>query len=89
MPSVSNISYSRQITVAAIRDYYRFLVSMYLDGQAVLEPPLGGWSSTPLHGWDNFNKTDEAIALLRSLPYLRQKPDLYQINGAPHMVFAD
>ena len=57
MPSVSDICYSREVTVAAIRDYYRFLVSMYLDEFNVLEPPKGGWPSIPPNGWKNFDKT--------------------------------
>lgn len=71
MLSVRDISYSCEATVAAIRDYYRSLVSMYLDETNVLEPPEGGWPSIPPNGWGNFGKTDEAIALLRELPYLR------------------
>jgi hypothetical protein len=89
MPLVSDISYSRQATVAAIRDYYRFLVSMYLDESNVQEPPENGWPSIPLNGWKNFDKTDEVIALLRELPYLREHPDPYQIHGAPYTVFGD
>lgn len=89
MPSVSDISYSREATVAVIRDYYRFLVSMYLDESNLLEPPKGGWPSIPPNGWRNFDKTDEVIALLRELPYLRQRSDPYQINGAPATVFGD
>lgn len=89
MPTVSDISYSREATVTAIRDYYRFLVSMYLDESNVLEPPVGGWPSIPSNGWRNFDKTDEVIALLRELPYLRQGSDPYEINGAPYTVFAD
>jgi hypothetical protein len=89
MPSVSDISYSRDATVAAIRDYYRFLVSMYLDESNLLEPPEGGWPSIPPSGWNNFDKTEEVIALLRHLPYLRQGFDPFLINGAPYTVFAD
>ncbi|KAI8932414.1 hypothetical protein NX059_010600 [Plenodomus lindquistii] len=89
MPRIEDISYSRENTVAAVRDYYHFLVSMYLDESNVLEPPEGGWPSIPVNGWENFDKTDEVVALLRELPYLRQSSDLYQINGAPYTVFAD
>jgi hypothetical protein len=89
MPSLGEISYSREATIAAIQDYYRFLVSMYLDESNVLEPPKGGWPSIPLNGWKNFDKTDEVIALLRELPYLREDSDPFQINGAPHTVFGN
>lgn len=88
MPSVSDISYSRERTIAAIRDYYRFLVSMYLDEADMLEPPEGGWPFIPPNGWTNFDKTDEdeVIALLRELPYLRAGAET---NGVPYTVFAD
>lgn len=89
MPSVSDINYSRERTVAAIRDYYRFLVSMYLDECNVLEPPEGGWPSIPPQGWRNFDKTDEVISLLRELPYLRRYHDPFKVHGAPYTAFAD
>ncbi|KAH8731597.1 hypothetical protein GQ44DRAFT_671597 [Phaeosphaeriaceae sp. PMI808] len=66
-------SYSREATIAAVRDYYQFLTSMYLDEAKVLEPPEGGWPSIPVDGWPNFNKTKEV-------------PD---IHVAPDVVFAD
>ncbi|PVH94910.1 hypothetical protein DM02DRAFT_618281 [Periconia macrospinosa] len=89
MVSIHDLSYSREATVAAIRDYYRFLVSMYMDESNVLEPPAGGWPSIPPHGWANFGKTDEVMGLLRELPYLDQCSEPYQIHAAPYTVFAD
>jgi hypothetical protein len=89
MPRIEDISYSRQATVAAIRDYYRFLVSMYLNPTDVQEPPEGGWPSIPLNGWKNFDKTDEVIGLLRELPYLRDRSAPFGLHGAAFTVFAD
>lgn len=85
--SEMSYSYSREETVATIRDFYRFLTSMYLDEAKVLEPPEGGWPNIPVDGWPNFNKTDEVMALLRELPYI----DLgsQDTHGAPDVVFAD
>jgi hypothetical protein len=87
MPTITDISYSREATVAAVRDYYRFLVSMYLDESSMQEPPEGGWPSIPLNGWRNFDKTDEVVALLRELAYLRTESDPCLTNGAPATVF--
>jgi hypothetical protein len=42
MPSLSEISYSRDNFIAAVRDYYTFLVKMYLDESQITEPPEGG-----------------------------------------------
>jgi hypothetical protein len=89
MPRIEDISYSRKATVAAIRDYYRFLVSMYLNLTDVQEPPSGGWPSIPLNGWKNFDKTDEVIGLLRELPYLRDRSAPFGLHGAAFTVFAD
>ncbi|KAI0109822.1 hypothetical protein F4814DRAFT_461062 [Daldinia grandis] len=43
MLSLDEISYSRDATVAAVRDYYYFLTRMYLKESDVIEPPEGGW----------------------------------------------
>jgi hypothetical protein len=89
MPRIEDISYSREATVAAIRNYYHFLVSMYLDPSDVQEPPESGWPSIPLNGWRNFDKTDEVIALLRELPYLRETSAPFGLHGAAFTVFGD
>jgi hypothetical protein len=85
MPGLEGISYSRDATVAAFRDYYSFLVSMYLDTSAVQEPPKGGWPTIPQNGWPGFDKTDEVVALLRELPYLKG----WDVHAAPYTVIAE
>lgn len=42
MPWLSEVSYSRDATVKVIREYYGFLVKMYLKESVILEPPDGG-----------------------------------------------
>ncbi|KAG9380356.1 hypothetical protein A1F94_009251 [Pyrenophora tritici-repentis] len=69
MAIISEISYLRDALVNAIRFYYHFLVSMYMDESMIDEPPENGWETIP-NGWINFEKTDEVIDLLRRLPYL-------------------
>lgn len=42
MPSLEDVTYSREECIAEIRNYYDFLTKMYLDGSDVVEPPDGG-----------------------------------------------
>jgi hypothetical protein len=62
---------------------------MYLEESNVLEPPDDGWSSISPNGWNNFDKTDGVVTLLRKLPYLRQGSNPFQNNGTPYNVFTD
>ncbi|KAI1470524.1 uncharacterized protein F4812DRAFT_456534 [Daldinia caldariorum] len=41
MPSLDEISHSRGVMVAAVREYYDFLTEMYLKELDVIEPPEG------------------------------------------------
>jgi hypothetical protein len=86
MSPVSEIGYSRNATVEAVRDYYQFLTSMYLDNSDIMEPPEGGWPSISPNGWKNFDKTDEVIQLLRHLPYMKSDID---VQHAPEITFID
>lgn len=70
MPRVNEITYSRDATVQASRDYFQFLVSMYMDESEIYEPPQNGWHEIHWSGWHNFDKTDRVIDLLRHLPYV-------------------
>jgi hypothetical protein len=88
MPELSEINYSRDACVAAIRDYYHFLTKMYLKESDVIEPPEGGWPSITPDVLREMGKTEEVISLLRHLPYIRgDVADLAQ--GAPWSEFAD
>ncbi|KAF2271512.1 uncharacterized protein EI97DRAFT_504918 [Westerdykella ornata] len=73
MPDLSEIDYSEDATVAAFRDYYRFLTMMYLDESLIQEPPEGGWPHITPDRWKGFDKTEEVFSLLRHLPYVTEK----------------
>jgi hypothetical protein len=66
--------YSREETIAAISDYYTFLTQMYMDESHVVYPPPGGWpeivNADPA-ALESLGKSDEVIALLAHLPYIR------------------
>ncbi|KAI8960797.1 hypothetical protein F5Y11DRAFT_358166 [Daldinia sp. FL1419] len=74
MPTLDEISYSRDEAVATIRNYYRFLTKMYLKESDVIEPPQGGWPNLRAN-LQSFEKSDEVISLLRHLPYIRRPSD--------------
>lgn len=42
MSMLEDISYSREASIAAVRDYYHFLTRMYMEESVVVEPPKGG-----------------------------------------------
>ncbi|KAI1474545.1 hypothetical protein F4774DRAFT_325125 [Daldinia eschscholtzii] len=89
MPSLDEISYSRDVTVAATRDYYTFLTKMYLKESDVIEPPEGGWPNLTTN-LQSLGKTDEVLSLLRHLPYIRRhSDDRDQAQGAAECYFAD
>jgi hypothetical protein len=88
MPPLNKISYSRDAVVAAVRDYYSFLVDMYLPESLVLQAPDGGWPSITSDTWTDFDKSDEVIALLRHLPYITHT-NYEEADGAPECKFAD
>ncbi|PQE29056.1 Alpha beta hydrolase fold protein [Rutstroemia sp. NJR-2017a BBW] len=92
MPDLEEISYSREATVNAFRDYYRFLVNLYMDESEILEPPEGGWPTVSAEFGRLSGKSDEVIALLRSLPYIRQdcrNGALFPPQGSAHCYWAD
>lgn len=63
--------YSHDVTIAAFRDYYRFLVESYMDPIELIEPPEGGWPSITSDFQCAFGRSDEVIKLLRHLLYIR------------------
>jgi hypothetical protein len=89
MPELSDISYSHDATVTAFRDYYRFLITMYLDESAVMEPPEGGWPTITSDTWVDFDKTDEVFSLLRHIPYMRLAAGNEAHQSVPEGQFAD
>jgi hypothetical protein len=90
MPQLSEISYSRDACIAAVRDYYIFLTKMYLKESDVIEPSKEGWPTITVDNLQGLGKTDEVISLLRHLPYIRKpNDDRDKAHGAPWCYFAD
>lgn len=84
------VSYNRDETIAAVRDYYDFLVYMYLDPSYVTIPPEEGWPSITSDSLSGLGKTEEVIDLLKHLPYITlPSDDSLIVQGAPHAIFAD
>ncbi|KAF2027194.1 hypothetical protein EK21DRAFT_115088 [Setomelanomma holmii] len=89
MPSLEDISYSRDETVTAIRNYYQFLTKMYLDEAYIIEPPLEGWAHITTRSV-TLDKSKTVIELLRHLPYIKSAlNDTVDAEGAPECTFAD
>jgi len=88
MPELCDVSYSRDECIAAIHNYYQFLTKMYLDESMVIHPPPEGWPFDA-EALRELGKSDEVIALLRYLPYIREGPDASHAEAASHCWFAD
>ncbi|RYP01823.1 hypothetical protein DL765_010815 [Monosporascus sp. GIB2] len=88
MPSLDEITYSGDATVAAVRDYYHFLTKTYLKESDIIEPPAGGWP-TIRPSLECMGKTDEVLSLLCHLPYIRDLPDDKRVQAVPWCYFAD
>ncbi|RYP53139.1 hypothetical protein DL768_001813 [Monosporascus sp. mg162] len=88
MPNLEEITYSRDATVDAVRDYYDFLTKMYLEESYILEPPAGGWSTIRPY-LECMGKTDEVLSLLCRLPYIRERNNADSVHCAPWCYFAD
>jgi hypothetical protein len=91
MPDLADISYSQDVCIAAVRDFFTFLTRMYLDESVVMEPPPSGWPEMTPAIMQSLGKNEDVISLLRHLPYLRTSGcdlgDDSQI--APRTYFAD
>ncbi|CAO2658389.1 Nn.00g061120.m01.CDS01 [Neocucurbitaria sp. VM-36] len=85
MPTFEDIVYSRKGCIDAVRRYYKFLVTFYLDDSLITEPPVGGWPSVTTDVLGR-NKTEEVVALLRHLPYIQRNLDP---EAAPWCRFAN
>ncbi|PQE14101.1 Alpha beta hydrolase fold protein [Rutstroemia sp. NJR-2017a BVV2] len=83
---------NREATINAFRDYYRFLVSLYMDDAEIIEPPEGGWPTVSPEFGRLSGKSDEVIALLRGLPYIRQDTpngEWFPPEGSAYCYWAD
>jgi hypothetical protein len=93
MPYLAEISYSKEEFIAAIRDYYRFLTTLYLDGaRVIIEPPEGGWPNITAEIFGGpMGKSAVVVSLLRQLPYIRRPPGEagLKIMAAPCCWMAD
>ncbi|KAI1840735.1 hypothetical protein JX265_013195 [Neoarthrinium moseri] len=89
MPQLREISYSRDLTIAAVRDYYKFLVSMYVSESEVVQPPESGWPSITTDNFGALGKAAEALELLRHLPYILDRGNGTQPEAAPGAHFVD
>ncbi|KAK3364596.1 hypothetical protein B0T25DRAFT_69661 [Lasiosphaeria hispida] len=90
MPQLDEITYSRDVCVAAIRDYYQFLTKLYLNPSDVISPPPEGWPSITASTLEELDKTEEVISLLRHLPYISEPPSYRSKSQAiPYCYFAD
>jgi hypothetical protein len=89
MPSLEDIEYSRDETVAAVRDYYQFLTKMYLDEAYIIESPPAGWPDITNRSF-TLDKSNSVIDLLRHLPYIKNTSNPgVDAEGAPDCEFAD
>ena len=73
MSDCEDVTYSRTDTIAAVSDYYKFLIAMYMDDSQVVYPPPGGWPSIVNADPDVLGllgKSDEVLSLLAHLPYI-------------------
>jgi hypothetical protein len=85
------VYYSQDATVQAIRDYYTFLCTMYLDPDRVAEPPEEGWPEITTERFKHMHKSEQVIGLLRRhLPYITTTNDDNDVAyGSAHCKFAD
>lgn len=75
---MASSTYSRDETIAAITGYYQQFVKMpYLEPSALRLAPEGGWTSINVNELKKRGRTDEAINLLRHLPYLENSGASY------------
>lgn len=90
MPVLDDVTYSRDVCVDAIRDYYYFLTKMYLRDSTIIEPPAGGWPTITTTSMQAVGKTETVISLLRHLPYIRDTNyEDYLSEGAAFTPFVD
>ncbi|TPX11423.1 uncharacterized protein E0L32_007842 [Thyridium curvatum] len=93
MPELEDITYSRDATIAAVTDYYQFLTRMYMKDSHIIYPPAEGWPSIVNADPETLRalgKSDEVIALLAHLPYIRRTGNWDRdAEAIPYCYFAD
>jgi hypothetical protein len=83
------MEYNRDECVAAFRDFYYFLAEMYMDESCIKEPPPGGWPNITPEALRPLNKTEEAVSLLKYLPYIDDSDHPNNPQCLPWTPFAD
>ncbi|KAI1426601.1 hypothetical protein F5Y12DRAFT_271711 [Xylaria sp. FL1777] len=69
---------SNEEIIAALREFYSTIIRLpYIDADALVLPPSDGWSGVNADELRKRGKAEEAIELLRHLPYLRN-PSQYR-----------
>lgn len=67
-------TYNADAVVEAITEHYLALSKLpFIDASDILYPPPTGWSNITVENFAPLKKTPEVIALLKRLPYLRNK----------------
>lgn len=89
MPHLADVRFSREATVSAVRDYYQYIIKLYLPDSVIVEPPEGGWPEVNQDNLGYLGKTDEVIDLLRHLPYIRGEWVTGPPQVAPGTAFVD
>ncbi|KAI1099776.1 hypothetical protein F4804DRAFT_336917 [Jackrogersella minutella] len=74
-------SYYRAEIIAIIYEFYAAIVKLpYIDPDALVQPPPEGWTGLREDELRKRGKTDEVIALLRHLPYLRNQDKKWMLS---------
>ncbi|KAF2226427.1 hypothetical protein BDZ85DRAFT_256148 [Elsinoe ampelina] len=66
---------SREEIVTTIRDFYEYLVRLYIPESALKLPPPGGWPNITAASTVDFGKSEFVVDLIRHLPYIEAEDD--------------
>jgi hypothetical protein len=75
--------YSRDECIAAMRNFYKFMATMFMDRSYIAEPLQGGWPSITAESMQATRKTEEVIQWRRYLPYNVNRPRTNHPQGLP------
>jgi hypothetical protein len=56
-----DLVYSCDECIAAMRNFYGFMATMFMDHAYIVEPPQGGWPSITAESMQGTRKTEEGI----------------------------
>ncbi|KAG8626629.1 hypothetical protein KVT40_005574 [Elsinoe batatas] len=66
---------SREEIVETIRDFYEYLVRLYIPKSALKLPPPGGWPNITAASTIDSGKSEFVVDLIRHLPYIEAEDD--------------